>query len=736
VAKEQYEGVVRLLVLLVLVGTWACGSSGNGGADAAHEVVQDTTDVTDLGQGDLKEVADAAGETLPQPVPDTEAAARAFKLYYRERVERAVVAYNRFMIFGDVTFGTNIGKAGVARTGNEWEVAAGPNDNNDIGVSARNTWQAYRQFRTRTLALATIRMFNGLAFYEAVSGHPGMTARNVYPGWTRVVDGVSGTVVRTREGKNVQSPMPFNPELEAEMLAVFYAGAKITYREDPSDVLLNYMPTNEVGPYSVTYSFNHLPDFLRVSDCCASMKRTPAPYAWEGGYWSNHNSRDNFPDVTSGYVAALEAMGDSDADPAVRAAAEQAWNAGRRVGDLIEENGGRIMTVDEFHDYETLVVSGGVRPDGETEAEDLGSLSDCQMVYLARALSSQGLGMPLPKLPAPGSVEKLLTIFDECKDHEPVQTCDTIGEAYCGKDWIDIGEIHLLGQPLLEVIKKLEKDDPGSAKTLIGSFQDDFGEKTLAVLDLVNYARITGDEALEAAARQALDEITQTMRMFGDLMYASTDPNGLAEKYYEAGLLAAAGGLDVPLEEMNGFARAEWHIAHLESLPDMPDTATAPLKTDEEILQIVQNELSGESGSVKQRYQDAYGETPPMRRAGQGYEARQFHNGELTEWAPVVTHHHQVVGGIKLLEALALCDTAPALLDCTWARLGCERPDLDGSGTVDDADQALFTKASGAHVETSCSDVNLWCGGADLDRTGRVDAADAAFMEAALGCRR
>ncbi len=723
---------VTCLVLLALGGVaTGCGSRDKTAGDAAQDVAAEAAGTSEA----RAELTDVSPEPLEQPVPDVDSAARAFKLYYRERVERGLVAFNRFMLAGDVGFGSNIGKVGVARTGDEWEVVPGPNDNNDIGVSARATWQAYKTFRTRTTALAAIRMFNGLVFYEAVSGHPGMTARNVYPGWTRVVDGMAGTVVRTRDGKPAASLLSIAPELEAEMLGTFYSGVKMTYREDPSDILLNYMPTNEIGPYSVTYSFNHMPDFLRVSNCCASMKRTPAPYPWEGAFWSNHNSRDNFPDLTAGYIAALEAMQDPDASQDVRDAASQAWEAGQRIGDLIEDNGGRIMTVDEFHDYQTLVVSGGVRPDGESEAEDLGSLSDCQMVYLARALSSQGLAMPLPELPAPGSVEKLLTIFDECKTPDPVQTCNTIGEAYCGKDWINIGELHLLGEPLLEVIEKLEKDSPGSAKSLIGSFQDDFGEKTLAVLDLVHYAELTGNQALLEDARKALDEITQTMRMFGELMYASTDPASLANRMYEAGLLAAAGGLTVPLEDMNGFARAEWMMAYLESLPDLPDTVPAPLKTDAEILQIAQEELAGASESVQQRYKDAYGDTPPLRRAGDGYEARQLHNGTLTEWAPVVTHHHQVVGGIKLLEALALCEAAPQLLDCTWAKLGCSRPDLDGSGTVDEGDKTLFAQKSTAYPGTPCRAANQWCEGADLDRTGTVDATDGAFMDAAQGCR-
>ena len=58
----------------------------------------------------------------PKPVEDIEAAARAFKLYYQERVERVIVAYNRFMLVGDVTFGVNLGKIGIAKQGDDYEV--------------------------------------------------------------------------------------------------------------------------------------------------------------------------------------------------------------------------------------------------------------------------------------------------------------------------------------------------------------------------------------------------------------------------------------------------------------------------------------------------------------------------------------------------------------------------------------------------------------------------------------
>ena len=178
------------------------------------------------------------GEELNTPVADVAAASRAFRLYHRERVERVMVAYNRFVLTGDATFANTMGMVAVARQGDEYEIVPGPENNSLIGTSTYTTWHAYKVFRSRTLALSLIRMFNGLAFYEAISGHPGMTVRMAYPGWTRVMDGKAGTVSRTRLGQPVTPPLATDPALEAEVLQAFYQDVRITYRENPD--LLTY----------------------------------------------------------------------------------------------------------------------------------------------------------------------------------------------------------------------------------------------------------------------------------------------------------------------------------------------------------------------------------------------------------------------------------------------------------------------------------------------------------------
>ncbi len=269
------------------------GSSADVGADAATDGaasdapgvgdVPDATRPADVAT-DAGPDMDAADTEPPAPVVDPDAAARAFRLFYRERVERATVAWQRYMLVGGATFGVQIGRVGLAKQGPVQEIVPGPNDNNDIGTSLWTTWQAYKIFRTRTLALAVARQLQGLVFFEAISGHPGVSSRMVYPGWTRVMDGVHGAVTMERDGEPTGPPEPEDPALVAEYLATFWDGVVVTHREDPADFLFDYYPASFIAPYAITHSFSALPDYLRVSDCCTSLKKTPPPYAWAGAY--------------------------------------------------------------------------------------------------------------------------------------------------------------------------------------------------------------------------------------------------------------------------------------------------------------------------------------------------------------------------------------------------------------------------------------------------------------------
>jgi hypothetical protein len=292
-----------------------------------------------------------------------------------------------------------------------------------------------------------------------------------------------------------------------------------------------------------------------------------------------------------------------------------------------------------------------------------------------------------------------------------------------------------MGIPWLDVAEQLDKLSPGLADAMMGSFQNDYDDIVESTEAIVYYARITGNGGLEAAARSALQDQTNLMRRFADVIFMRTDPGERAKQRYEAAIFDAAGGLEPIPEDFSGFSIAERRIAAIEGLLTMEDTEPKPLMTDEEILEEVENSLAHEKlATVVERYRDTYGMTPPVRRAGEGYEARTSLD---TVWRPVKNPHHRGVGGLELLQEIPICVYAPHVLDCTWAKLGCTVADLDRNGLVDEADRVLFEKAFEQYHGTSengCTPRNGWCSGADLDRTGELSSLDQTFMEAAQGC--
>ncbi len=651
-----------------------------------------------------------------------------------------MLAWNRFALVGDVGAAVTNGRVAVARDGERFEVIAGPSDNNRIGASSHAAYQAYRVFRSRSLALTVMRMLDGMALASEVSGHPGVTARQIFPGWTRTVDGRAGTVTRRRGGATVTAPTPLDPALEREVVDTFYAGVSFTYREDPSDFYFTFKPAEEPTAYSITYVFSEPERFIRSSDCCSSLMRTPDEYPWAGAYWGNHDSRDNSQDLALGYLTALAASTDRDADPIVRDAARRALAAGHRVGDLVWANGGRIMTVDEHHDYQTLTVSGAVRPDGAVEPEDLGSHSSCPRAYLARAISSDGLASPVPALPLPGSIERLigdalgpLAGLVQCEIPAGERLCGALDDAYCGATVAGFPRLEVLGVPWWDALTLVERLAPGTAEGLLGSFQDDYREEVAAGAALVHYADLTGQARLGGEARAALGAETDLLRGFAELLYGARSPGQRAEERYEAALHDAVAGLAVERGDLGDLATAEERIARVEALLAMPDTGPAPLASDADIATGIEAKLAGGGpydAKRVARYRERFGDTPPVRRTADGYQAV-WPDGA---WHAVENPHHRVIGGLALLDEIALCTEAPSILDCAWAAAACARADLDGSARVDDADRALFETAAGAFTGRRCGAANGWCDGADLDRTGAVGDLDRSFLTAASGC--
>ncbi|MCZ7583448.1 MAG: hypothetical protein M5R36_09010 [Deltaproteobacteria bacterium] len=190
--------------------------------------------------------------------------------------------------------------------------------------------------------------------------------------------------------------------------------------------------------------------------------------------------------------------------------------------------------------------------------------------------------------------------------------------------------------------------------------------------------------------------------------------------------------------DIQGYDRQEAYQQQLESIFGWGDTTPQTLKTDEQIWASIENTLNNLAGdpdrqNTYQRYIDRFPDgmdDMPIRRSGDHYEAigldGNFHEIDNTSlrW----------YGGLHLWDELPICAFGATALDCTWARLGCERPDLDADGDADADDQALFDAAWTTYAPGPCDGGNAWCDGADLDRSGALDADDEDFMTAAQGC--
>jgi len=689
------------------------------------------------------------------PPPDVENPARAagFKLFYRERLDRLMLAWNRFGLVGDAAFGTNIRKHFIAKAGNEYEVLGGESDNNDLGVTVWSAWNAYQHFGGRNLELTLIRQFEGLAFYEAITGHPGITSREVTPAWTRVMDGVNDEITRTRNDEPFTPPVVFPAELEQEILDAFYDGLVITYREDPYEYYQSFKPRGELSTYAVTYVFSDWEDWLHVSNCCSSWMQTKLGI-WEGAYWGNHNSRDNFPDMSLGFLSAFEAANDETLPDDVRASAAAAAEAGHRIGDRIIADNSIQMTVDEHHDYETLVPGGQVRPDGRTEWQDLGSLASCTTVYLAKAISTEGLDVPLPELPMPGAIEtsalyelfRLLGLEDIVL---PVLNCTSIDDAFVGLTWGEILHLEVFGVSWIDLAYLIAELFPDLLPELLGSTGDDFKEMEMGAMALCYYAQINEKDALLTKARRHLSHLLEMHYILADLAYSgAAAAKGTAveddyaellksteEHLYVAAFMANLCGLEAPLEDFDNFSFGESYAAYLETVLNLDDTAPWTLLTDEEIMALIQEELDGKIDKepwIVERYWERFPDNPPIRRAGEGYEAI----NAAGAWQAVENPRHYVWSARKLAYEVPLCTKAPWVLSCDWAALGCARPDLDDSGTVDAADQTLHETLLTNYTGVACGEDNNWCEGADLDRNGAADNDDRDFMTAAQGCIR
>jgi hypothetical protein len=302
----------------------------------------------------------------------------------------------------------------------------------------------------------------------------------------------------------------------------------------------------------------------------------------------------------------------------------------------------------------------------------------------------------------------------------PQPACTTLGTAYCGLDWTGFEGLTLYGTPLLDIARNLEAGSPGSAARLFGSFQGDVVHIVDAMAAVALDARARGDDARLAAVGAQLQAMDDLVRGMADILYTTTSPDQRASQRYEAARLDGLAGLHPPADDLGDLALEEARMARLEALLAGGDTPAWELVDDDALRARVQGRLDELAGSgdawdqaVHDRYVDAFGDTIPVRRAGDAYEARSARG----DWVAVPNPHHEQVSGDALLHALPLCVTAPHLLDCAWAVRGCAAVDLDASGTVDEADRAAFAAAP-----------------SDVDGDGTVGDLDTAFVDAAQGC--
>ncbi|MBK7973159.1 MAG: hypothetical protein IPK07_07735 [Deltaproteobacteria bacterium] len=697
---------------------------------------------------------DGGGATATSPVEESRfvpwtnpaAKADAFRLFYAERLARVNVSHNRFLLVGDVVPAMTLGHAFLNKQGDTWEDVLHAKDNNEIGTSAFQAYQAYRLTRAREQALTLIRMMEGLYVAEAVAGIPGLTSREWQPGFTLTIDGDAGSVTRTHGGEQVGPAESYDPALEREILAAFFPSERHVYRADPTDYYFAVEPLLTTGDYALTFVFSELPRYLRVSDCCSSfMVSQKGPF--RGYFWGNHNSRDNFPDYGFGYFTALACADDVDADADVRASCARAWAAGQRVGDSVVRYRYNLMTVGESEPYDEdhLIVGGVIRPDGTYEGpEGLGSMNSCQMSYMAKALSPAGLTAPDETVDAPGSYEVLAIqlLFESIGLPAPKLTkhCTSLDDAYIGLTWGDLLELRIGHDDLFSFLGKLMNLQGASIADLLRNLTDAFDQPEKSAAALVWYARVTGNAELREAAKETAYHILEAHRRSAQVLLdygqgRGADPGlvGYArDQLYKAAMLAHVAGVGNAGFDVQGFAAGLDQAQRYEETLARGDTPAAELVSDEVLAARIQSAFDGANAENQARYQARFGASgPPVRRTADGYEAV----GADGAFHAIPDTRHDWFGAVDLWRELPICTLAPTVLDCSWAALGCRRVDLDGSGAVDDSDAALFAAARDAHAGRRCRAENDGCGGADLDRSGAVDADDEAFLSAAQGCR-
>ncbi|MCZ7583446.1 MAG: hypothetical protein M5R36_09000 [Deltaproteobacteria bacterium] len=164
-----------------------------------------------------------------------------------------------------------MGSTWIAKAGNDYEVILHPKDNNEIGRSAFNVYQAYKLFGSRDFALTLIRQFEGLAYAEEIQGIPGLTCREWQTGFTVTIDGPGASVTRTLDGAPVDPAEDYDETLEEEIIDAFFWDGTYAINGEPTDYYFTVEPIMNVNDFATTFVFEEMPNYLRVSNCCSSF---------------------------------------------------------------------------------------------------------------------------------------------------------------------------------------------------------------------------------------------------------------------------------------------------------------------------------------------------------------------------------------------------------------------------------------------------------------------------------
>jgi len=394
------------------------------------------------------------------------------------------------------------------------------------------------------------------------------------------------------------------------------------------------------------------------------------------------------------------------------------------------------MTVDEFHSYETLTVSGELRPTGCSSRKTWVATRSVRAPTWRRRSRATGSRRRC-RATAPGSLEPLIAdalgrswAWSSVRSRRRAM-CTSLADAYCGATVAEFPRLEC-SHPVVGRAHVGRTVRPGDgrepARLVPGRLSRDRRGRRGAVY----YADLAAEPSSQArrGARSATRRICCGASRI--CLYGSRVPEQRAAERYEAALYDAMAGSRCRSTIWAILSAAEERVARVEDLLALPDTDPAryaPTRrsrptssASSEVAVLTTRRASSVTGIASE---------PSRRCAAPRTATRRKIRRDLArggESAPSLDRWAGVSRGAGALHARA---RGPRL---HLAEAGCARVDLDQDGRVDERDAARFEDAASAAAGRACGARNGWCDGADLDRTGQVDELDRAFLAAAKGC--